>query len=111
MTAEINDVHQLSSNKWAELFDLTDMVQARSPREEMELATMLLEVAKLHVAGQMPQVNAVDNVSGHLTYYSFGHRNVVTADRLFKALGMIDEDGIPLGLSTLPASNGAQKEV
>lgn len=111
MTEPTRDVHMLSSKKWDELFDLTDMVQARSPAEEMELVTMLLEVAKLHVAGQMPQLSGVDAVSANLTYFSFAHRNVVTANRLFQALGIIDEDGIPLGMPTLPPANDAQKEV
>lgn len=104
-------VKQRIAETWEALNELGDVVAYRDCNEELVLVTLLHEVAKLHVAGVMPQLNSVDNVSSNLTYYSFSHRNVVTADRLFKALGIIDEDGIPLGLPALPATNDTKKEV
>jgi hypothetical protein len=100
------DVHQRIAAKWEALNELGDMVAYRSPEDEFALVTMLHEVAKLQVAGQMPAFNSAENI-GNLTYYSFAHRNVVTSDRLFKALGLLDEDGIPLDVPTLPTGNGA----
>lgn len=105
------DIHKRIAATWEAIHDLSDMVAHRNPEDELTLVTMLHEVAKLQVAGVMPQLNCADKVASHLTYYSFAHRNVVTADRLFKALGMLDEDGIPLDMPALPTGNRAQKKV
>jgi hypothetical protein len=104
------DVHQRIAATWEALNELGDMVAHRNPEDELTLVTMLHEVAKLQVAGQLPQLNGAEDI-GNSVYYSFADRNVVTSQRLFYALGMIDDDGISLDVLPVPSANGTQKKV
>jgi hypothetical protein len=105
---EIDSFISEASLVWGELMTLAEMVEQRSPEEGLAFVKVLHEVAKLHVAEQLPypcawyqhKVAESTNLEGYL----FRDRNITTVHRLFKSLGLVqevDDDGIPLGMPKL----------
>lgn len=83
---------------WEKITDLTDMVLDRDVGDAVALGKVLHEVAKLHVAGQLPTPTFL-----HCTDYSQGYLfsgdEIRKFHNLFRALNIpceVDDDGIPL---------------